>query len=647
MKEKVLPTPGSLSSQIWPPINSTSRRLMVRPSPVPPCLRVVDMSACEKGWNNFAACSRVMPMPVSRTENLSCTFSPVLSKPGRCRSRISPRSVNLTALLTKLVRIWPRRSGSPSSVSGMAGRHMGQELQALLVRLLRGERGDRTDDLVEPEIGGLEVELAGLDLREIEDVVDDGEQRGAGVVDLADVVALFRVERGFEGEVGEADDGVHRRADLVAHVGQEHGLHLRGFLGLGLRLTEFPGDALLFADIHQESDEPAGLTGAEPEPVHRVERDVGLAVGVLDRQLVAAASRFADDRQVLLVEAAALLLGQVVELQDSLADQEIAAGAKRPLVGLVAADEPASRVLDEHRVGNRLEQRFLEGEAIGQFLRGPLALGDVREADHRAHDGAVLPHGRGAVLHRQGAAVLAPQTLDVDPAGFAPPVGGEHRGFLHRKLAAIGMVMMDQGVRRLADHLLRREAEQAAGGGIHEPDPPLGVHAEDALGAGFQNQPGALLAGLEMFALGGQFPLLPQQLLLRLGKLLGLRLELPGLFLGLRQQFPGAQIALENFQTHRHDRQQLVHQRLLVRSQRPERPKLDHTQQDVPGHQRPGRHLNRRGVPQTGGNAAKVCRQGRQGDRPAVAGALADQSLLRLDRLPDRRLPAQASGCPR
>ena len=90
---------------------------MVSPSPVPPCLRVVDMSACVNGWNSFADCSGVMPMPVSRTENLSCTFSPVRSSSSMF-SRISPCSVNFTALLTRLVRIWPRRSGSPQQVLG-------------------------------------------------------------------------------------------------------------------------------------------------------------------------------------------------------------------------------------------------------------------------------------------------------------------------------------------------------------------------------------------------------------------------------------------------------------------------------------------------------------------------------------------------
>ena len=107
---------------------------------------------------------------------------------------------------------------------GNRGSDMDQELEPFLVRLLGRERGDRADHLVELEIGGLDVELAGLDLGEIEDVIDDAEQRRAGVVDLADVVALLGIKRRLEGEVRETDDGVHGRADLVAHVGQEHAL---------------------------------------------------------------------------------------------------------------------------------------------------------------------------------------------------------------------------------------------------------------------------------------------------------------------------------------------------------------------------------------------------------------------------------------
>ncbi len=244
MKVKVLPTPASLSSQICPPINSTSRRLIVSPRPVPPCLRVVDMSACEKGWNNLAACSRVMPMPVSRTENFNCTFSPVCSS-SSILSRISPSLGELDGVVDQIGEDLAEAQRVAAQLLGNGRRHIGEELEPLVVRLLGSERGDRADHLVDLEVGGLDVQLAGLDLREVEDVVDDREQRCAGVVDLADVVALLGVERRLQSQVREADDGVHRRADLVAHVGEEHGLHLGGFLSLGFgflkRTSPVPG----------------------------------------------------------------------------------------------------------------------------------------------------------------------------------------------------------------------------------------------------------------------------------------------------------------------------------------------------------------------------------------------------------------------
>ena len=73
VNEKVLPWPGSLSTQIFPPIISTNRLQMVNPSPVPPYSRVVDESAWVKLSNIWGCFSRGMPMPVSRTENNSST----------------------------------------------------------------------------------------------------------------------------------------------------------------------------------------------------------------------------------------------------------------------------------------------------------------------------------------------------------------------------------------------------------------------------------------------------------------------------------------------------------------------------------------------------------------------------------------------
>ena len=66
VKWKVLPWPGSLSTQIRPPISSTSCDEIVRPRPVPPYCRVVEPSACSNGSKIGPLLLGGMPMPVSR-----------------------------------------------------------------------------------------------------------------------------------------------------------------------------------------------------------------------------------------------------------------------------------------------------------------------------------------------------------------------------------------------------------------------------------------------------------------------------------------------------------------------------------------------------------------------------------------------------
>ena len=65
----VLPTPGKLLSWISPPSKLDSSRLMARPRPVPPYLRLVPASACWKASKMMRCFSSGMPMPVSVTSN--------------------------------------------------------------------------------------------------------------------------------------------------------------------------------------------------------------------------------------------------------------------------------------------------------------------------------------------------------------------------------------------------------------------------------------------------------------------------------------------------------------------------------------------------------------------------------------------------
>ncbi len=120
VNQKRLPCPASLSTPISPPISSTSRLLMLRPSPVPPYLRVVEASACWKASKMPPTCSGVRPMPVSRTTTLSSTACAKFCASATCTCTL-PRAVNLMALPIRLLSTWPRRSGSPSSSSGTCG----------------------------------------------------------------------------------------------------------------------------------------------------------------------------------------------------------------------------------------------------------------------------------------------------------------------------------------------------------------------------------------------------------------------------------------------------------------------------------------------------------------------------------------------
>ena len=116
MKCIVLPEPRVLSAQILPPINSTKRFEMARPRPVPPYLRVVETSACEKLSKMAPRRSAGIPMPVSETEKCRMLGAESIST----STLISPRSVNLAALPSRFKRICRRRPAIADQARGHA-----------------------------------------------------------------------------------------------------------------------------------------------------------------------------------------------------------------------------------------------------------------------------------------------------------------------------------------------------------------------------------------------------------------------------------------------------------------------------------------------------------------------------------------------
>ena len=113
--------------------------------------------------------------------------------------------------------------------------------------LVLGAGGNHTDRVVEeaaePDLLHVEADAAGLDLRHVEHVVDDVEQVLAALVDVLAVAAILlvadRAEHFRRHDLGEADDGVEWRAQLVAHIGEEARFRLVGLFGAGLLLRIF------------------------------------------------------------------------------------------------------------------------------------------------------------------------------------------------------------------------------------------------------------------------------------------------------------------------------------------------------------------------------------------------------------------------
>ena len=98
------------------------------------------------------------------------------------------------------------------------------DAEPLLARFVDDHRAYRADDRIEREVRVFDLHLAGVDLGEVENILDQFEQMRRRGVDLLQPIELPGRWIGIAQQMRESDDGVHRRADLVAHVGEESAL---------------------------------------------------------------------------------------------------------------------------------------------------------------------------------------------------------------------------------------------------------------------------------------------------------------------------------------------------------------------------------------------------------------------------------------
>ena len=147
----------------------------------------------------------------------------------------------------------------------MGGRS-GAELNGQLLLFARGQRrNDRARLSHQAGHGhGLSIErhAAGLNLGQVQDVVDQRQQVPAAGIDVVQIVGLFRRDRPDQAvadQLAETDDSVERRAQFVAHVGQELALQAIEFL------QPIVGGAYLFqqADVLNNDGEVVAERGEQ------------------------------------------------------------------------------------------------------------------------------------------------------------------------------------------------------------------------------------------------------------------------------------------------------------------------------------------------------------------------------------------------
>ena len=189
-------------------------------------------------------------------------------------SRTSPALVNLTALPSRFSSTWRRCRPSTTTERGTSLAMTVRAAAPCALPLRRRQRVTSVKSLLRSVGRVFDVEASGLDLRQVEHVVDQIEQLRAALGDGVDRVPLCRGQGGVAlQELCVAEHAVQRRAQLVAHVGQELALRARGGFCRFLRAPQLGVALAPLGDVAEE----------RPEEVAALARD-RRADGELDRE---------------------------------------------------------------------------------------------------------------------------------------------------------------------------------------------------------------------------------------------------------------------------------------------------------------------------------------------------------------------------
>ena len=105
------------------------------------------------------------------------------------------------------------------------------ELKAFIVRRMGQQRHHLIQGVAKQERDAFKDKFARLQLREIQHIINNGQQIIGRTFNRIKVIALGGIEVCFQRQTGKADDAIERGTQFMGHISQEFRFDTCGFLG--------------------------------------------------------------------------------------------------------------------------------------------------------------------------------------------------------------------------------------------------------------------------------------------------------------------------------------------------------------------------------------------------------------------------------
>ncbi len=173
--------------------------------------------------------------------------------------------------------------------------------------------------------------------RKIQKIVDNRQQRRAGVVNFFYIIPLLIIQVRFQSQVGHADDSVHGCANLMTDISQEKRFRLEGLLRFFMGLIQFFFFLFKFTYIHNGSHQAAWAPVRQAKARNPVQQLMYTAIGKAPRPLAIHHRARGNNLTLLLVVLLRVLWRDMGHLQNRSAEERFPAHLKRLLIGFIAA----------------------------------------------------------------------------------------------------------------------------------------------------------------------------------------------------------------------------------------------------------------------------------------------------------------------